>query len=57
MAGQKVRTLVNTTQNAGFYKIVWDGRNDLGESVASGIYVYRLSAGCYEKCETMTALK
>lgn len=44
--GQKVRTLVNgdKPQAAGFYTVEWDGRNDTGERVSSGIYFYRLEA-------------
>lgn len=40
--GQKVRTLVNKRQSPGYYQIKWDGRNDAGKAVASGIYIYRL---------------
>jgi hypothetical protein len=57
MAGQKVRTLVNERQDAAFYKVVWDGRNDLGESVASGLYFYRMVSGNFSKIEKMTLVK
>ncbi|MCK6558098.1 carbohydrate binding domain-containing protein [bacterium] len=40
--GQKVRTLVEANQPAGKHEIVWDGRNDHGQSLASGIYFYQL---------------
>ncbi len=44
--GQKVRTLVNhQPQAAGSYVAKWDGRNDAGMLVPSGMYVYRLEAG------------
>ncbi len=56
-AGQKVRTLVNQTQDAAYYKVVWDGRDDSGMSVASGIYFYRLSADKFSKIDKMTLLK
>ena len=55
--GQKVRTLVNERQDASFYKVVWDGKNDTGESVASGLYIYRLVSGSFNKIEKMTLLK
>jgi len=55
--GQKVRTLVNETKDAGFYKVMWDGRNELGETVSSGIYLYRLVSGNFSKMEKMTFIK
>jgi flagellar hook assembly protein FlgD len=42
MLGQKVKTLVNGQQTARQYKIQWDGTNDNGAKVASGIYLYQL---------------
>lgn len=42
--GQKVRTLVQSTQKAGVHQVLWDGRDDQGLRVASGIYLYRLRA-------------
>ncbi len=43
--GQKVRSLVNTNQNAGIYKVVWDGTNETGSTVNSGVYFCRISDG------------
>lgn len=43
--GRLVRTLVHTTQSAGDHSVLWDGNDELGERVASGIYFYTLSAG------------
>jgi hypothetical protein len=40
--GQEIRTLVNATQQAGFYRVTWDGRNSLGSEAASGVYFARL---------------
>jgi len=42
MLGQKVKTLVNGYQPAKQYKIRWDGTNEYGVKVASGIYIYQL---------------
>jgi flagellar hook assembly protein FlgD len=43
--GRLVRTLVRATQPGGRYHAVWDGRNERGTHVPSGIYVYRLTTG------------
>ena len=40
--GQKVTTLVNKQQSAGSHTIVWDGKDDSGRAVSSGVYHYRL---------------
>ena len=45
LLGQQIRTLVNAHQNAGAYQVQWDGRNDAGKQVGSGIYFYQLKAG------------
>jgi hypothetical protein len=42
LAGQKIRTLVQAKQAAGTYRVTWDGCNQLGEPVNSGMYIYRL---------------
>lgn len=43
--GQKVRTLVKETKPAGEYTVMWDGNDDYGYQVASGIYFYQLKLG------------
>jgi hypothetical protein len=55
--GQKVRTLVNNRMEAGYHSVVWDGRNELGSSVASGIYIYRFEAGDFQKTMKLILLK
>ncbi len=43
--GQMVRRLVNENQSAGSYTVKWDGRDDHGVPVSSGVYFYRLTTG------------
>jgi hypothetical protein len=43
MKGQKVKTLINRTLQAGEYRTVWDGKDENGQSVSSGIYLYKLN--------------
>ncbi|MCK6543714.1 T9SS type A sorting domain-containing protein [bacterium] len=44
MLGQQVRTLVKQVMPAASHALLWDGTNDFGQRVASGVYVYRLEA-------------
>lgn len=55
--GQKVRNLVSEPQEPGYKTIYWDGRDDHGNEVSSGIYFYRILAGDFVKCKKMTLLK
>ena len=57
MTGQKVRTLVNFTQEPGSYQIMWNGRDADGRELATGTYLYRLQAGAEVLREKMTLLK
>jgi hypothetical protein len=45
MIGQHVATLLQGKRAAGEYELIWDGRNDLGQLVPSGIYLLSLRAG------------
>ena len=60
--GSGVRTLALGHQAAGMYKnrsqaAYWDGKNELGESVASGLYFYTLTAGEFTATRRMLILK
>ena len=62
MNGQPVRRLALGHQAAGMYRsrsraVYWDGRNQLGESVASGLYFYTLTAGEFSATRRMLILK
>jgi immune inhibitor A len=43
--GRRLRTLIDETSPAGFRQIEWDGKDEHGDPVSSGIYLYRLEAG------------
>jgi len=49
ITGRKVRTLINTTQDPGKYAVTWNGKDDLGRAVASGVYICRFTAGDYHR--------
>ena len=45
LLGREIATLVNGEQPAGRYTVRWDGKDERGESVSSGMYLYQLRAG------------
>jgi len=55
--GQVVRRLVDTKMGAGYHEMTWDGLNDSGMPVSSGIYIYRFKAGDYRKVRKMIFMK
>lgn len=55
--GNHVRTLVKRHQQAGSYSIKWDGRDELSQIVASGVYVYRIRAGNFTQSRKMLFLQ
>jgi len=55
--GQEVATLVNEFQHAGSMAAVWNGRNEYGATVASGIYIYRLTTDNIVLSEKMLFMK
>jgi hypothetical protein len=55
--GQVVRTLVNEERSAGSYQVAWDGLNDTGESVTSGVYFYKLNAGDFTETRKMVLVR
>jgi len=57
MLGQHVRTLVSGPQNVGYYEVVWNGLNDAGQPVATGVYIYHIRAGNYSKTHKMAFIK
>ncbi|MEE9443800.1 MAG: FlgD immunoglobulin-like domain containing protein [candidate division Zixibacteria bacterium] len=55
--GQRVKTLVDKYFSAGQHSVTWDATNSNGEKVASGIYLYRLTAGEITTSKKMSLLK
>ncbi|MDW7682016.1 MAG: FlgD immunoglobulin-like domain containing protein, partial [bacterium] len=50
LLGQKIRTLIDDPKPAGSHTVRWDGRDDFGAAVSSGVYLYTLTSGRF--CET-----
>lgn len=55
--GQEVATLVNEFRNAGYHDVVWNGTDNSGNQVTSGIYFYRLSTGSFVEVKKMLLTK
>ena len=55
--GQKVKTLLNKNCNAGHYDITWNGTNNYGNQVSSGIYLYKIVNGSNTKIKKMVYVK
>ncbi|NOG46144.1 MAG: T9SS type A sorting domain-containing protein [Calditrichaeota bacterium] len=55
--GQKVKTLFNSSLADGNYSIVWNGKNDQNQAVASGMYIYLLQAGRSSIIKRMTLVR
>ena len=55
--GQRIKTLVKEKKLPGKYKIVWDGKNDRGGKVASGMYFYQFKIDSYVSSKKMVLLR
>lgn len=56
--GMKIRTLISgQSMNAAFHTVVWDGKDDAGVGVPSGMYLYRIHADKFQASKKMTLLK
>jgi len=55
--GQKVRTLVNNERQSGDVSVTWDGKDESGKDLSSGIYFYQLRAGQFTQTRRMVLLK
>ena len=55
--GQSVRTLMASELSAGNYEVEWNGRNDAGQQMASGMYIYLLQVNGLVQTKTMVLMK
>lgn len=55
--GEKVRNLVNLNYSPGIYNAVWNGRDDLGFEVNSGVYIYRIVADNFVDSKRMILMR
>ena len=57
VAGQVVKSLVDELKTPGAHHVTWDGRNNTGAPVASGVYFYRLVTTNFTQTRKLTVLK
>ncbi len=57
LEGRKVKTLVNGVKPAGENTVVWNGTDNTGKTVASGIYLYKIKNGKYTSTKKMILMK
>ena len=56
--GRKVSSLVSSkNQRAGYHRVTWNATNDLGQSVAAGMYIYTIQSGKFRQTKKMVLLK
>ena len=57
LLGQKVKTLVNKSLNYGYHSVVWNGLDEIGQPVSSGVYFSELRANGFRESKKMLLLK
>jgi hypothetical protein len=57
IVGQNIATLVDMKQSMGVYSVKWDGKDDAGRRVSSGVYFYRLEADGFVKVKKLAYLR
>ena len=55
--GQKIKTLINGYQAAGNHQVIWDGMDENGKYVSSGIYFYKMEADDFSQIKKMVLMK
>ena len=55
--GRNIRTFMNLNQTAGYHSVRWDAKNDMGEGVSAGMYIYIIQAGEFRATKKMVLLK
>ena len=57
MNGRKIKSLMTGFNSAGWYNLNWDGLDDYGDPVASGVYLLKLKAGTFVSSQKMTLMR
>jgi len=57
LSGKLIKTLVDEKKSAGWHEVKWDGTNQLGNSVGTGMYIYKIQAGNFQKVKKLIFMK
>ena len=57
MVGRKIRTIVNEQQDSGKRSIIWNAKNENGQPVSAGIYLYQIQAGGFVQTKKLILIK
>jgi len=57
MKGQKIRNLLSDEYPAGTHSVIWNGKNDKGNIVANGMYLYQVKTERYSTTQKMIMMK
>ena len=55
--GEEIQTLVNAIQTSGLHTIIWDGKDNVGRNVSSGVYFYRLETSLNQETREMLLIR
>jgi hypothetical protein len=55
--GEKIKTLLSDYCHAGYHLVNWDGRNEIGKKVSSGVFLYKIDSGKYSMIRKMILMK
>jgi len=55
--GQKIRSLSSEMMTPGYHAIIWDGTNDMGSQVSTGMYFYAIQSSEFQATKKMLFLK
>ena len=55
--GQQVQTLLNSRIEAGYHEVSWNGKNDAGMQMPSGVYLFRMETEDFQQVNKMMLMK
>jgi len=57
LLGREIRELVDGNRKAGYHSVIWDGRDNAGNAVPSGIYIYQIAAGAFRDWKKLALVR